>query len=84
MTKAENGKRGSRQLSARTKKQIDTLPAKAKRIYKRVHDSAIAQYQNPYKRRGGEKQSAEEVAHKVAWAAVKRDYAKKTDKWIKK
>jgi cation transport regulator len=83
-TKAGNGKRRSTQLSARTEKQIDSLPAHAKRIYKRVHDNAIEQYQNPEKRRGGEKQSAEEVAHKAAWAAVKRDYTKKGDKWIKK
>jgi cation transport regulator len=83
-SKAEKGKRGSKQLSARTEKQIDSLPAHAKRIYKRVHDNAIEQYQNPEKRRGGEKQSAEEVAHKAAWAAVKRDYTKKGDKWVKK
>ncbi|MGH9953857.1 MAG: ChaB family protein [Nitrososphaeraceae archaeon] len=24
------------------------------------------------------------MAHKVAWAAVKRDYKKKGDKWVKK
>jgi cation transport regulator len=83
-TKDENRKRGNGQLSARTEKQIDSLPAHAKRIYKRVHDNAIEQYQDPEKRRGGKKQSVEEVAHKAAWAAVKRDYTKKGDKWIKK
>ena len=49
-----------------------------------MHDNAIEQYQNPEKRRGGIKQSAEEVAHKAAWAAVKRDYTKKGDKRVKK
>ena len=53
-------------------------------IYKKTHDSAIEQYQDPEKRRGGKKQSAEEVAHKAAWAAVKRDYTKKGNKWVKK
>lgn len=73
-----------KKLSERTRKQIDSLPEHAKRIYKKTHDSAIEQYQNPEKRRGGKRQSAEEVAHKAAWAAVKRDYTKKGDKWIKK
>jgi cation transport regulator len=85
--KAESGKssRGARKrLSSRTKKQIDTLPEHAQHIYKKTHDSAIEQYQNPEKRRGGKKQSAEEVAHKAAWAAVKRDYTKKGNKWVKK
>ena len=30
------------------------------------------------------KNSAEEVAHKTAWSAVKRKYKKKDDKWMKK
>jgi cation transport regulator len=71
-------------LSARTKKQIDSLPKHAQHIYKKTHANAIEQYQNPEKRRGGRRQSAEEVAHKAAWAAVKRDYTKKGSKWVKK
>jgi len=66
------------------KKQIDSLPEHAQHIYKKTHDNAIEQYQNPDKRRGGKSESAEEVAHKVAWAAVKRDYKKKGDKWVEK
>jgi cation transport regulator len=73
-----------KRLSARTKKQIDSLPDHAQHIYKKTHDNAIEQYQNPEKRRGGKKESAEEVAHKAAWAAVKRDYTKKGNKWVKK
>jgi cation transport regulator len=85
--KAESGKSSrvaEKWLSSRTKKQIDSLPEHAQHIYKKTHDSAIEQYQNPEKRRGGKKQSAEEVAHKAAWAAVKRDYTKKGNKWVKK
>lgn len=63
-----------KRLSARTKKQIDSLPEHAQHIYKKTHENAIERYQNPEKRRGGKKQSAEEVVHKAAWAAVKRDY----------
>lgn len=73
-----------KRLSARTKKQIDSLPKHAQLIYKKTHANALEQYQNPEKRRGGKKQSAEEVAHKAAWAAVKRDYTKKGNKWVKK
>src|ERR671926_287023 len=80
--KQKKGK--DKQISARTKKQIDSLPEHAKHIYKKAHASAIDQYQNPEKRRGGKRQSAEEVAHKTAWAAVKREYKKKGNQWVKK
>ena len=70
-------------LSPRTKKQIDSLPQHAQHIFKKAHDNAAKQYQNPAKRRGGKNQSAE-VAHKTAWSAVKRKYKKKDDKWMKK
>ncbi|HJT47166.1 MAG TPA: ChaB family protein [Nitrososphaeraceae archaeon] len=73
-----------KKISARTKKQIDSLPEHAQHIYKKAHASAIDQYQNPERRRGGARQSAEEVAHKTAWAAVKEEYKKKGDKWVRK
>jgi cation transport regulator len=84
------GKRGkgegdeNKQLSARTKKQIDSLPEHAQHIFKKAHANAIEQYQNPEKRRGGKRQSAEQVAHKVAWAAVKKEYKKRGNEWIRK
>ena len=61
-------------ISARTKKQIDSLPEHAQHIFKKAHTNAVREYQNPAKRRGGKNQSAEEVAHKAAWAAVKQKY----------
>jgi cation transport regulator len=76
--------RKDRQISARTKKQIDSLPEHAQHIYKKTHASAIDQYQNPEKRRGGKRQNLEEVAHKAAWATVKKQYKKKGNEWIKK
>jgi len=76
--------RVDKRLSSRTKKQIDSLPEHAQYIYKKVHSGAIEQYQNPEKRRGGRKQSAEEIAHKTAWAAVKKEYEKKGSKWVRK
>ena len=75
---------GDKQLSTRTKRQIDSLPTHAQHIYKKTHASAIEQYQDPEKRRGGKRQSSEEVAHKAAWAVVKKKYTKKGDKWVKK
>lgn len=69
-TKEKGKSRVDKGLSSRTRKQIDSLPEHAQHIYKETHASAIEQYQNPKKRRGGKKQIAEEVAHKTAWATV--------------
>lgn len=77
-------KRKSSLLSSRTKKQIDSLPEHAREIYKEAHANALKQYQRPEKRRGGKRQSVEQVAHKVAWAAVKRKYEKQGDTWTEK
>ena len=83
-SKTKSSGRGDKQLSTRTKKQIDSLPKHAQHIYKKVYASAIELYQSPEKRRGGKKQSAEEVAHKAAWAAVKKKYNKKGNEWVRK
>jgi len=72
-------------LSESTKKRIDELPSHAQEIFKEAHSSALEQYKDPDKRRGGKKESKEEVAHKVAWSAVKKKYKKgEDDKWVKK
>ena len=72
------------ELSEATEKRIDGLPKHAQHIFKKAHSSAIKEYDDPDKRRGGKNESAEEVAHKVAWAAVKKEYKKEGDKWVKK
>ena len=82
--KRKNDDDGDEELSEATEKRIDQLPEHAQHIFKKAHASAIKEYQNPDKRRGGKKESAEEVAHKVAWAAVKKEYTKEDDKWVKK
>ena len=82
--KSKQKKGKDKQISSRTKKQIDSLPEHAQHIYKKAHASAIDQYQNPEKRRGGKRQSAEQVAHKTAWAAVKKQYKKKGNEWVRK
>jgi cation transport regulator len=86
-TKSVAGQRKSKvdkTLSTRTKKQIDSLPEHAQHIFKKTHANAVKQYQDPEKRRRGKGQSAEEVAHKAAWAAVKQKYKKKGDEWVSK
>jgi cation transport regulator len=83
-SRSKQTKGKDKQISARTKKQIDSLPEHAQHIYKKAHASAIEQYQNPEKRRGGKRQSAEQVAHKAAWAAVKKQYKKKGNEWVRK
>ena len=62
----------------------DVLPEHAQEIYREAHNNALEQYKDPKKRRGNA--SLEEVAHKVAWAAVKQEYEKddKTGKWKRK
>ena len=71
-------------LSPRTRKAIDTLPSHAQEIYLKAHKNALRQYTSPSKRRGGKQQSKEQVAHRVAWSAVKKEYKKKGDKWVQK
>jgi len=57
----------------------DNLPIHAQDIYREAFDNAWDEYQDPAKRRGDE--SLEEVAHKVAWAAVKQKYEKVGGEW---
>ncbi|MDN6556757.1 MAG: putative cation transport regulator ChaB [Acidipropionibacterium acidipropionici] len=56
------------------------LPMHAQDIYKEAYNSAFDQYKDPSERRGNE--DLEAAAHKVAWSAVKDEYAKGDDgKW---
>jgi cation transport regulator len=80
----KNKKSDNDEISDRTEKQIDKLPQHAQEIFKEAHKNALDQYNDPKKRRGGKKESQEEVAHKVAWSAVKKKYKKDGDKWGKK
>ncbi len=50
------------------------LPSHAQNIYRSAFNSAWKEYKDPEKRRGHS--SREEVAHKVAWNAVKEKYEK--------
>jgi len=60
------------------------LPEHAQEIYMEVFNHAWEEYSDPTKRRKGA--SREEVTHKVAWAAVKKQYDKdeKTGIWKRK
>lgn len=56
------------------------LPVHAQNIYKEAFNSAYEEYKDPDERR--DDASREEVAHKVAWSAVKKKYEKRDDdKW---
>ena len=50
------------------------LPASAQRIYREAFDSAWQTYAGDTRR--------EEIAHRVAWAAVKTRYRKANGKWV--
>ena len=60
------------------------LPQHAQEIYLAAYNNAFEQYKDPEKRRGDS--TLEEVAHRVAWAAVKQEYKKnrQTRKWERK
>ncbi len=61
----------------------DHLPELAQEIFKEAFNSAWNEYIDPGKRRGDD--SREEVAYKIAWAAVKHQYVKSEDgNWHKK
>ena len=62
---------------------LDNLPSHAQEIYKEAYNSAWEQYANPVERR--DDASQEEVAHRVAWAAVKKKYEKnEKGNWVKR
>ncbi|AEH60813.1 ChaB family protein [Methanosalsum zhilinae DSM 4017] len=61
----------------------NNLPKNAQEIYMKAFNNAWNQYDDPEKRRGDKSQ--EEVAHSVAWSAVKEKYQKNEDgEWVKK
>ncbi|WP_370389410.1 ChaB family protein [Snodgrassella alvi] len=56
------------------------LPEHAQEIFKEAFNHAIAEYQDPKKRR--DNSDAETIAFRVAWAAVEKVYHKDNDgKW---
>ena len=55
----------------------NALPEHAREIYLSAFNNAWKEYADPDERR--DRDSREEVAHKVAWSAVKRSYAKGDD-----
>jgi cation transport regulator len=59
----------------------DHLPDHAQSIYREAFNHAYDEYKDPDKRNTPE--SREEVAHKVAWSAVKEKYEKneETGQW---
>ncbi|WYM88844.1 ChaB family protein [Methanolobus sp. WCC5] len=61
----------------------DNLPKHAREIYKEAFNNAWDQYADPEERRGDA--SREEVAHRVAWSAVKNKYEKnEKGDWVEK
>ena len=60
----------------------DHLPRHAQEIYKEAFNSAWEQYADPDSRR--DDASREEVAHRVAWSAVKKEYVKnERGNWVR-
>jgi len=68
-------------LSELPKSVRDNLPPHAQEIYCAAFNNAFKEYRDPKKRYKGSSQ--EETAHKVAWAAVKKKYIKKSEEWEK-
>ena len=60
------------------------LPEHAQEIYRKAFNNAWEEYADP-QARDDTRESREEVAHKVAWAAVKHKYIKgKNGQWQEK
>lgn len=68
--------KSNQELPAQVK---NNLPPHGQDIYREAFNHAFEEYKDPDKRRSND--SLEEVAHKVAWAAVKNTYEKHGDKW---
>ena len=60
----------------------DNLPKHAQEIYLSAFNHAWDQYKDPSDRRGND--DRESASHKVAWSAVKAEYEKRGDHWVKK
>lgn len=58
------------------------LPKHAQEIYSAAFNNAWEEYKDEQDRR--DNASREEVAHKVAWSAVKQSYEKKDGRWQRK
>lgn len=71
-----------KQIDDLPKSVTNPLPKHAQEIYLAAFNNAWDEYQDADDRRGDA--SREEVAHKVAWSAVKQSYEKSGDKWVKK
>lgn len=61
----------------------DNLPKQAQEIYREAFNNAEDFYQDPEKRRD-KNETADEIAAKIAWSAVKKKFKKSDDKWVKK
>jgi cation transport regulator len=59
------------------------LPSHARHIFLKAFNNAWTEYAKPSKR-ASKKESHEEVAFKVAWAAVGHTYEKKGEHWVRK
>lgn len=59
----------------------NNLPSHAQEIYRNAFNSAWEEYRKPEDRRGDS--DREETAHKVAWSAVKKEYHKEGEKWVR-
>ena len=64
------------------KSVTNSLPKHAQEIYLAAFNNAWDAYAKAEDRSGHD--SREEVAHKVAWSAVKQQYEKSGDRWVKK
>ena len=61
----------------------NNLPKHAQEIYQAAYNNAWDEYANPDERRDPE-DTREETAHKVAWSAVKKQYEKDGERWVRK
>ncbi len=65
-------------------KQVrNNIPEHAQEIFQDAYNNAEEFYSDPKKRKD-KNESAEVVASKVAWSAVKKEYTKQGNKWVRR
>ncbi|HEY9792729.1 MAG TPA: ChaB family protein [Candidatus Obscuribacterales bacterium] len=60
----------------------DNLPTHAQHIFLKAFDNAWQEYSDPSKRNDPD-EDQEQTAFRVAWNAVKQEYHKQGDKWVR-
>src|SRR3712207_6892976 len=69
---------------ARSEEHTSELQSRQYLVCRLLLEKKHRQYISPTKRREAIRQTKDQVAHKVAWTPVKKEYKQKADSWLSK